>query len=363
MFSRLKGRVFEQMHAALLSAFTHAELRQLLRTELNARLDDITLNAQGLSDVVSAVISWAERRGRIAELLDHAVAARPGRPELGRVRDELGRRLKEGPGAKAKRARAQPPPTAQGPGARSAVPAGVLTWAQALAEASRSVCLLEVGDRATTAFAIAPRLVLCPHAVVAELIAGTGSASDITVTFGWSSPTEGSTGPSAWQLDRDVPIVDSDADLNVAVLLLGAPLPPDAVGSSLAAQFEAAVDGPAPVWPVRPLSAAPEPEDPLFVLTHVLGGPLTVEARFAIAHDDSGVTVSVDGPLRPGRVGAPVFDADFRAVAMYLGRSAPDAPAADAVRLAAVLNRPTVRLALAVSKPPPEPMSGVEMAF
>lgn len=288
MLSRLDGRMISNLHTALLGAFDHSELELLLRTALDARLDDISLGAQGFSDVVTAVLAWAERRGRI--------------------RSDLAERLKSGSLEERSSARPQPPPWVLGPVAPPADPAGVVEWAQAMARATRSVGLLEVGEgRVSTVIALTPRLVLCADGDLADVIAGQADPGSVRITFGYSSAVEGSAERSTWELDRDQPIVDHDAELGFAVILLGAPLPPDAFGGGLAAQFESAAHGPPELTPLPTSSAVPEASRPLFLLGHILGGPLSMVAALATGRDDDFISYQTDRQAHYGLIGGPVL--------------------------------------------------------
>jgi len=363
MISRLDGRLLASLHTVLLGAYDHPELELLLRTQLNVRLDDISLNAQGMADVVTAVLAWAERRGRIPELLDALVADRPNRREFQRIRDDLARRLKHGAPDSGGRPEPVAPPAVDGDGPRSVDPAGVLSWAQGLARTARSVGLVEVGEAGVcTAIALGPRLVLCPFFAVKDVVAGQEDAGAIRVTFGYGGGTGERPEQGTWELDRDHPLIDQDQDLDAAVLLLGNPLPPDAFGGSLAAQVDAALDAPGAPDAMRLGHSLPEPGEPLHLLAHVLGGPLKLETTSLLGREGDRLFFASDGARRPGRAGAPILDADGRAVAMLQGliQTGERAGQVYGVRLSAVLERPSVALALAVSKPPPEPRAAME---
>lgn len=62
---------FGALHTALLAAFTRESLQRMLRIKLDIRLDHIA-GTGTLTDVVSAVIDWAEREGRVEQLVHEA---------------------------------------------------------------------------------------------------------------------------------------------------------------------------------------------------------------------------------------------------------------------------------------------------
>lgn len=71
------GEQLERLHAALLDAFSRAELAQLARLALDQNLDAIA-GPGSLSEAISALTQWAERHGRMGYL---AAAAARGRPQ------------------------------------------------------------------------------------------------------------------------------------------------------------------------------------------------------------------------------------------------------------------------------------------
>lgn len=75
--AQLTGDQLERLHAALLDAFSRAELAQLARLALDQNLDAIA-GPGSLSEAISALIQWAERHGRMGDL---AAAAARGRPQ------------------------------------------------------------------------------------------------------------------------------------------------------------------------------------------------------------------------------------------------------------------------------------------
>jgi hypothetical protein len=71
----------QALHRALLSAFPSAgELELMLRTRMNVKLAEIA--SGNLSDQTLSVIRFAESRGLLNRLLESALAAKPGNPEL-----------------------------------------------------------------------------------------------------------------------------------------------------------------------------------------------------------------------------------------------------------------------------------------
>jgi hypothetical protein len=88
--SRLRPGQFEVIQNALLAAFTRESLKRMLRTKLDVRLDHIASNGT-LVDVIYEVIEWAERDGKIAQLVQEATAFIPQNEELNRIATEFER--------------------------------------------------------------------------------------------------------------------------------------------------------------------------------------------------------------------------------------------------------------------------------
>ncbi len=78
---KLRGEQVQQIQDAIVAGYTPDTLRAMVRTRLDENLDSIaqgnTLRAQ-----VFALIEWAEREGRVAELLQSAHAANPSNAGL-----------------------------------------------------------------------------------------------------------------------------------------------------------------------------------------------------------------------------------------------------------------------------------------
>jgi hypothetical protein len=74
---------FAALQNAILAAFNRESLRRLLRTKLDVQLDHVAGNGT-FPDVVIDVINWAERDGRVGQLVREAAAFVPGNEELQR---------------------------------------------------------------------------------------------------------------------------------------------------------------------------------------------------------------------------------------------------------------------------------------
>jgi len=79
---QLTGKQIGQVSDALLAAFDKAELIQMVRVELEEVLEHHVADGDDLTTIVSELVRWAKRRGRIEDLIRGAYKTNPGNPEL-----------------------------------------------------------------------------------------------------------------------------------------------------------------------------------------------------------------------------------------------------------------------------------------
>ena len=85
---KLDGQLIGALQAALLDAFTLDTMRQMTRIYLDAELEDIA-GGSDFSGITFNLIAWAERNGRLPDLLNGALAAVPGNAKLKACADAL----------------------------------------------------------------------------------------------------------------------------------------------------------------------------------------------------------------------------------------------------------------------------------
>jgi len=78
----LNGEQLQKLHSAILSGFSGSDLEQLIRFELNERLDSLVATNSAFSNVVFNLIKWAESTGRTPELIRAVQRARPNNAEI-----------------------------------------------------------------------------------------------------------------------------------------------------------------------------------------------------------------------------------------------------------------------------------------
>jgi hypothetical protein len=85
----LTGAQFATLQSALGSAFpSPGMLRQMLRVRMDVTLD-LVAGGSNYGEVLFNVITWAESEGRVDELLEQALADKPGNPDLKRFVEQF----------------------------------------------------------------------------------------------------------------------------------------------------------------------------------------------------------------------------------------------------------------------------------
>src|SRR5262245_13789164 len=77
----LKGPQAKKLHDAILSGFSGSDLEQLVRLELDEQLDNI-VRPGPLSAIVLELIQWADRQGRVNDLILAIQQARPNNTQV-----------------------------------------------------------------------------------------------------------------------------------------------------------------------------------------------------------------------------------------------------------------------------------------
>ncbi len=88
MSTRLNGKQGKLLRDAILSAYSSADLEQLVQFDLNERLEGI-VGPGSLSEVVFKLIQWAEAHGQTTQLLRALRDNRPNNAEIQAVAKEL----------------------------------------------------------------------------------------------------------------------------------------------------------------------------------------------------------------------------------------------------------------------------------
>jgi hypothetical protein len=79
--ARLTGPQFKQFHEALLAAFDQDSLTQMVRMEMGVNINSVA-GGSNLSGVAFNLIDWAQRTGRLGELIAAAARSNTDNPEI-----------------------------------------------------------------------------------------------------------------------------------------------------------------------------------------------------------------------------------------------------------------------------------------
>ena len=325
------GSLLNALLQGFLAAFDLDGLERLARSATNKPLGHIVSGNSTLPDAVYGLLTWAEREGRLTELVDAAVEQVPGNDKLAASRS-LYRSWEAGD---FERGTERSVPSAAPPGAvrngpSSVGPEAVLAWAEGLSRATEIVGLLSVGEEEASAFLLTPSLLLTARHAVGRLIGGRVASGDCLVRFGH---IEGRSKIREVKLAERW-LVDEDKELDFALLLLG----PDPGGRQMKR--------------LLPAAGLPNAGDPLFMLGHVFARPAEVECVWLRESGENHIAYETDGISKPGMSGAPVCNARWEIVGMHLLRDLAEGGGriGRAARLDAILARERVRLALAVAE-------------
>jgi hypothetical protein len=85
----LSGSQFEMTVNALVAAFDAAEFSHMLRSKMGVQLHVVVAREKAFHGQISELVEWAQRRGRITELLQSAIDANGNNPELNELLEAL----------------------------------------------------------------------------------------------------------------------------------------------------------------------------------------------------------------------------------------------------------------------------------
>ncbi len=317
----LTGVEFKALCLAMKSAFpSEADLRGMLRQELNLRLDDFTSGA--LDERVHRLVEWAEARGRVEELVAGARIANDGNAALKHFADRYLSSIQRSVAQRERR------PELEKIVRSNLAFKDISAWRARLERIERQVCVVEIaGHPAGTGFLVAKDLVLTNHHVVrsqlqeskpkvvarfdyrvlpnAEIsdkgIAHAVSGSDWLVASSPHSPVD-TTPPN--ERERE----PSRDELDFALIRLEVAAGEESVEEEARGWVELPND--------EPLI---EPDSPLLIPQHPHGKPmqLAFDTQSIIAVNEQKTRVRYRTNTDPGSSGSPCFDANWELIALH----------------------------------------------
>jgi Trypsin-like peptidase domain/Effector-associated domain 1 len=328
---QLTAHEYVALEEALLDAFTNFDdLRRALR---RASIPPNEIAPGALTAVVGEVISYAETRDRVPELIAGSSAVNPTNVAL----MELAAAVGAGPR----------PSTDRQPSDENALSsvrlelermvdadrgiADLGRFSARLQEYVRRVCAVEVGKTSGTGFLIGPRTVLTNYHVVEQLIADDFPAKNVVLRFDYQRDRDGVVRNAGTEvgLDEDWLVdyspysqFDSNSyvegtapnadELDYAVLRLEKPLGSVPIAGD--------PNGPARGW-VTPLPGTYSfPENSyLMVFQHPCHDPISFDSALdaVIRVVGNGLRVHYRVNTMPGSSGSPVVDRDLNLVALH----------------------------------------------
>jgi S1-C subfamily serine protease len=297
--------LFKELFDALKGGFpSYVDLELMVRLGLNERLADIAAPGP-VPPVVLALITWAEARGRIVELVIAAAAANPGEPALAAVgkrmamplsvAGELERIVQKNVGFQ-----------------------NVLDWLARMDTVRRAVCRIEDKDGVPvgTGFLVGPNLALTNEHVVQGLRergvevddrGDPGAARvrfDYVVPMGAKTPDLGHTVRLATSC-----LVAEDGPLDFALLKLDGRPGDQPVGDTPRG------------WLTPPPTPPLAQGDPVIILQHPGGDPVKLTIGTVRDPKAAGSRITYTANTQPGSSGSPCFDSQLELCAIhYQGR-------------------------------------------
>jgi V8-like Glu-specific endopeptidase len=359
---------FNQVFESLRAAYNVAGLRQMLRTRLGKRLDEISL-AGDFRQIVFELLEAAEREGYTQQLVVAARQSNPDNEQLLAAAQTLG--LAVSNSALEKKVRELPF-------------VDIAQWRAKLGAIETQVCRVETPGGYGTGFLVSPRTVLTNYHVVEEVIKGMAKPSSVVLRFDYKRSTDGTTlhpgtefrlvakdwladsSPYSKADDVDDPALTPGAEeLDYALLRIeGDP------GSHPVSASTAEPGAPARGFIKVPTVAVDlRADEPLLIVQHPKGAPLK------LAFDTLSITTVNGNRTRVryrtntegGSSGSPAFDANWNLIALHHAGD-PDAKPAtlarwnqgipiDAVR--ALITKRGLAGELALDMPAPETTEAV----
>jgi hypothetical protein len=342
----MAGVQYAEIAKALAKAFDAFELKQMLLTEMDIHLDHI-IGGGPFGQVVFNLVGWAERRGRVVELIRAAYRERPGNDQVRTIYQKFGL----APTADLQKAGKGLIPAPQ-PVTDFGLEKTVKTyipdldfglWLARLAKLDGRVCRVEVGNKKVTmgtGFLVGPDALLTAYHVLAPVIdAGSPAevarlAEAVRFRFDFKQLADGSNSDGVllglraegWLLDSSPPTPDevnrtpddqrrlpTAEQLDYALLRLARPLGAEPLKPG-------APQGAQRGW-VRLPEAAPAfpPKLPILILQHPRQGALklAIDTSAVIGLNDNQTRVLYETNTAGGASGAPCFDIHGALVALH----------------------------------------------
>jgi hypothetical protein len=296
---RLTGKEYKQLHEAIFGAFSYDDLKRCIRFELDESADRFVRRLVHYSDQIDDVIEWAESQDLVKDLLRGLRECNKRNVALQAVADAL---LKVDDLEKIV---VSNPELFSDPDA----------WRQAMIRAEATVCRVEnpEGRAWGSGFLVGPNLLMTNHHVKDKPHGDfEGSPGTVRFRFGFRKPAAGAAeGGKLYALETDAKpswlIYESPTtQLDYAIVRLTGRPGEEGVG--------AFVGAPRRGW-LAPAKLDLALGQALFILQHPLGDVLKM-ANGGLK-ERQGAWLEYEVNTEPGSSGSPVFDNQWRLVALH----------------------------------------------
>jgi len=191
----MPGVTFKEIRDAIVDAYNEAALEEVLRTEMNIRMD-VEIDPGAFGHRVFDLLGWAEQRGREVELVQVTARARPRKASMQEMYKKYGLAIPvfvQEAGAPMPAA----PSDASGAGLEAlitpylkAVDIGL--WRDKLTLVEGQVCRITLNGAARgTGFLVGPDLVLTNYHVMEPVINGSAQAAGVRCQFDYKQVKDG----------------------------------------------------------------------------------------------------------------------------------------------------------------------------
>jgi hypothetical protein len=312
---KLTAAEYARMADAFTSAFTIAELSELLMVRLGRTLESITRPTSNLKMMVMDLIARAEMQGWLTDLIAKAHESRPGNVALAEIAEHLGVSIFLSPEIIESITHDQPRFL------------DVTKWRERLSAIEAQVCRIEIDNQVVgTGFLVGIDLVLTADHVVERLYNNKAASGELQVRFDYKIDRLGNivTAGTMFGLDKDWLVARREYgqepnQLGYAILrVINSP------GAQPIGDTYAEVSAALRRW-IEVTDRIPPVQlgEALMMAHHAQAGPLEMsldqKAVVGLSPDKSRIYFTLNSA--PGSSGAPCFNFDVDLVAFHIGQA------------------------------------------
>jgi V8-like Glu-specific endopeptidase len=309
-YNNLNGPQRAALRAAILDAFTRAELKMLLSDHLGRSWDNYTRDGGNLQQQVYDLIESSQNEGWTNALVREAEAKRPTNRHFARLDVTLGLMSPAQPPG-------HPPSEASLILERMIGKSEIIAFSEYIALQGR-ICRIEAGDFFGTGFLIANDLVLTNYHVIEK---EKSNGQNIVCRFDYLTKGDVSKKGREARLSTEWLLASSPyaardesidglpptaKELDFAILRLSERVGEDRVNGVLRGSIKLSTDAPQPIQ-----------DDRVLIIQHPEGEPLAMSTGTVMGYDEPHLRIQYSASTRAGSSGSPVFASDLSLVALH----------------------------------------------